>query len=57
VQPPSHAGARRPSPLHPAGLVEDTASNKPDAPQARPAVKHSRAEEHGLMDENPFRKQ
>ncbi len=58
VQPPSHAGARRPSSLHPAGLVEDAASGKPAASEARPPVtKHSRAEEHGLMDENPFRKQ
>jgi serine/threonine protein kinase len=55
VQPP-HPGARRPSSLHPAGLVEAPAAGTPPAP-ARPAPKHSRAEEHGLMDENPFRKQ
>jgi serine/threonine protein kinase len=57
AQPPPHSGARRQSSLHPAGLVESSASSKPDAPQVRPAVRHSRAEEHGLMDENPFRKQ
>ncbi len=53
--PPLRAGSRRSS-LHPANLVEDTAASKTDAPPVRPA-KHSRAEEHGLMDENPFRKQ
>jgi hypothetical protein len=55
LKPPPRASTRRSS-LHPANLVEDAASSKTDAPQVRPA-KHSRAEEHGLMDENPFRKQ
>jgi eukaryotic-like serine/threonine-protein kinase len=56
LKPPPRVGSRRSS-LHPANLVEDPASSKTDAPQVVRPAKHSRAEEHGLMDENPFRKQ
>ena len=38
---------------HPSGLVR---ASDTEAPTHAPANKHSRAEEHGLMDENPFRK-
>ena len=51
-------GTRR-QPVHASGLVRaaDTAAHTEGAgAPAHPATKHSRAEEHGLMDENPFRK-
>jgi len=48
-------GARRPS-AHPPGLVRASDTEGSGAPAHAPASKHSRAEEHGLMDENPFRK-
>jgi hypothetical protein len=55
---PPRPGTRR-QPVHASGLVRaaDTAvhTEGADAP-AHPTTKHSRAEEHGLMDENPFRK-
>jgi eukaryotic-like serine/threonine-protein kinase len=55
-QPPPHGGfhraaARGPTPGHPA-----TAAESPGPPSAPAPVKRTRAEEHGLMDENPFRK-
>ena len=52
-QPPAHGALRRaaahaPGPGHPT-----TGADSPGAPAP---VKRTRAEEHGLMDENPFRK-
>jgi len=56
---PPRPGAHR-QPGHASGLVRaaDTAAHTEGAgaPPHAPANKHSRAEEHGLMDENPFRK-
>jgi eukaryotic-like serine/threonine-protein kinase len=56
VEPPPHPGARRP-PAHTSGLVRAAASEGAGAPpRSGSTTKPSRAEEHGLMDENPFRK-
>ena len=48
-------GSRR-QPVHASGLVRAADTEGAGAPAHAPASKHSRAEEHGLMDENPFRK-
>ena len=48
-------GAHR-QPVHASGLVRAADTEGAGAPAHAPANKHSRAEEHGLMDENPFRK-
>jgi eukaryotic-like serine/threonine-protein kinase len=55
-QPPPHGALRRavahaPTPGHPA-----TGGESPAAPIPPTPVRRTRAEEHGLMDENPFRK-
>ena len=54
VEPP-RPGARR-QPVHASGLVRAADTESTSAPEHPPTTKHSRAEEHGLMDENPFRK-
>ena len=51
---PPHGTRREPG--HAAGLVRAADTENAGAPTHPPANKHSRAEEHGLMDENPFRK-
>ena len=48
-------GARRQT-VHASGLVRAADTEGTGAAAHAPANKHSRAEEHGLMDENPFRK-
>jgi len=48
-------GARRQS-ARASGLVRAVDTEDTGAPAHGPASKHSRAEQHGLMDENPFRK-
>jgi hypothetical protein len=52
---PPRPGTRRQS-AHASGLVPAADTETAGAPPHAPANKHSRAEEHGLMDENPFRK-
>jgi len=52
---PPRPGSRR-QPVHGSGLVRAADTEGPGAPAHAPTNKHSRAEEHGLMDENPFRK-
>ncbi len=49
---PPRPGPRRP-PAHASGLVRAADTESAGAPAHAPANKHSRAEEHGLMDENP----
>ncbi len=56
-QPPQHGVLRRaaahpPAPGHPTAAGESPAPSPQSAP-----IRRTRAEEHGLMDENPFRKQ
>jgi len=53
---PARPGTRRQQPAHASGLVRAADTETPPAPAHTPTTKHSRAEEHGLMDENPFRK-
>ncbi|HTB60743.1 MAG TPA: serine/threonine-protein kinase [Polyangia bacterium] len=57
---PEAAAAPRPGghrqPVHGSGLVRAADTEGAGAPAHAPTNKHSRAEEHGLMDENPFRK-
>ena len=58
LPPPAEAprpGAHR-QPVHGSGLVRAADTEGSGAPPHAPTNKHSRAEEHGLMDENPFRK-
>ena len=55
ASPPARPGAHR-QPAHASGLVRAADTEGPGAPAHAPTSKHSRAEEHGLMDENPFRK-
>jgi serine/threonine-protein kinase len=50
-----HPGGRRQT-GHASGLVRAADTEAAGAPAHAPTTKHSRAEEHGLMDENPFRK-
>jgi hypothetical protein len=52
--PPPRPGSHR-QPAHASGLVRAADTEEAGAPHT-PTNKHSRAEEHGLMDENPFRK-
>jgi serine/threonine-protein kinase len=54
AEPPRPAARRQPA--HASGLVPAADTEGTGAPAHPPASKHSRAEEHGLMDENPFRK-
>ncbi len=51
----SHPGGHRQA-GHASGLVRASDTEAAGAPAHAPTIKHSRAEEHGLMDENPFRK-
>ena len=56
-QPPPHGALRRAA-AHPAAPGHPAAATESPAAPAQPApVRRTRAEEHGLMDENPFRKQ
>ena len=55
VEPP-RPGSRRQQTARASGLVRAADSEGPATPAHAPTTKHSRAEEHGLMDENPFRK-
>ena len=50
-----HPGGHR-QPGRASGLVRAADTEAAGAPAHAPTPKHSRAEEHGLMDENPFRK-
>ena len=49
-------GSRRQQTARASGLLRAADSEGPATPAHAPTTKHSRAEEHGLMDENPFRK-
>jgi hypothetical protein len=54
---PAHGVLRRAAAHAPAPGHATTAGEAPAPPAQTAPVRRTRAEEHGLMDENPFRKQ